>query len=184
MKNEAKQIKFSFSKKSKKEHGGEVLAKIRKRKEARPFDPSKHLHLTMRSSRAVGEKSMLHPSRSRLIRSIVFRAAKRNAIELKEFVCVGNHLHFLIQTKSRRLIPARMSLRAFLREVAGLVARVMTGAKKGQPAVKPFWDHLAWSRIVEWGRDLFGIKKYIQKNIREFIFILEQNNWPTPELPP
>ncbi len=90
---------------------------------------------------------------------------------LREFVCVGNHFHFLIQTKSRRIFPARL-------------ARVMTGAKKGQPALKRFWDDLAWSRIVEWGRDLAGIKRYFQKNIQEFLYVLFQNNWPTLEWPP
>lgn len=179
-----KQSHFSFLKKPRKKHGGETHAKTRKRKEERPFDPAKQLHITMRSSGAVGDRSMLHPSRARIIRMIVFRAATRNGIELKQFVCVGNHLHFLIQTKSRRLIPARLALRAFLRESAGLIARAMTGAKKGQPAARPFWDYLTWSRIVEWGRDLSRIKKYFQKNFQEFIYILAQNNWPTPELPP
>ncbi len=169
MKKPEKQTHFSFFKKTRKEHakehGGEAHSKTRKRKEARPFDPSKHLHITMRSSGAVGKRSMLHPTRSRLIRMIVFRAAKRHGIELREFVCVGNHLHFLIQTKSRRIVPARLALRRFLREVTGLIARLMTGAKKGQPALKRFWDDLAWSRIVEWGKDLAGIKRYFQKNI-------------------
>ncbi len=192
MKKKEKQMHFPFFKKQRKdhggehakEHGGEAHAKTRKRKEARPFDPAKQLHITMRSSLAVGKGSMLHPSRSRIIRMIVFRAAKRHGIILREFVCVGNHLHFLIQTKSRRIFPARLALRRFLREVAGLIARLMTGAKKGQPALKRFWDYLTWSRIVEWGRDLAGIKKYFQKNIQEFLYILFQNNWPTPEWPP
>ena len=170
----------------KKEHGGEVHAKRRERKEERPFNPAKSLHVTMRSTYAVGERSMLHPSRSRVIRRIVFSAAGRHGIILQRYVCVGNHLHFLIRTKSHRMRQARPALRAFLREVAGLVARVVTGAKKGTPSGidRPFWDHLAWSRIVEWGRDLVILKKYIEKNIQEFLFILFENGWPTPELPP
>ena len=42
--------------------------------------------------------------------------------------------------------------------------RVMTGAKKGVPAVRKFWDHLAWSRVVAWGRDLCGVHEYFEKN--------------------
>ena len=127
---------------------------------------------------------MLHPSRSRVIRAIVYRAAKRHGIILQRYVCVGNHLHLLLRTKSHRMLQARPALRAFLREVSGLVARAVTGAKKGVPAGGRFWDHLAWSRIVDWGRDLLTIGKYFEKNFQEFVHILIENNWPTPECPP
>ncbi len=68
MKKQEKQMHFPFFKKQRKEHakghGGEAHSKTRKRKEARPFDPNKQLHITMRSSLAVGKGSMLHPSRA------------------------------------------------------------------------------------------------------------------------
>ena len=143
------------------EHGGETYAKSGRRKTARPFDPGKPLHITMRASLAVEARSMLHPKRVRIIKNIVYDAAKRQGIEIKKYVCVGNHLHILLQTKARRMIQARPALRAFLREVGGLVARVVTGAEKGRPLYSPtqkrrgdakekprFWDYLAWSRIV------------------------------------
>jgi hypothetical protein len=82
------------------------------------------------------------------------------------------------------MLQARPALRAFLREVSGLVARAVTGAKKGMPTSGRFWDHLAWSRIVDWGRDLLTIRKYFEKNFQEFIHILIENSWPTPEWPP
>ncbi len=177
--------------KAAKEHGGETYAKSGRRKTARPFDPEKPLHITMRSSLAVEERSMLHPKRARIIKNIVYAAAKRQRIEIKKYVCVGNHLHILLQTKARRMIQARPALRAFLREVGGLVARVVTGAEKGHPLnwstqkrrgdskEKPrFWDYLAWSRVVTWGRDLLGVGKYFLKNEYDAIHILTLNNWP------
>ncbi len=165
------------------EHGGEKHAKLRCRKTVRPFDPGKPMHITMRSSMAVHERSMLHPTRARVIKDIVCRAARRRGIVIRKYVCVGNHLHLLIQTKARRMVQARPALRAFLREVSGLVARVMTGAQKGRPAKQRFWDYLAWSRIVEWGRDLVGLKHYFTKNEYDALLVLERENWPDVTLP-
>ncbi|MGK5086949.1 hypothetical protein WDW86_05280 [Bdellovibrionota bacterium FG-2] len=177
--------------KAAKEHGGEAYAKSGRRKTARPFDPGKPLHITMRSSIAVEERSMLHPKRARIIKNIVYNAAKRQGIVIKRYVCVGNHLHLLLQTKARRMIQARPALRAFLREVGGLVARVVTGAEKGRPLNSPihksqkneedkrrFWDYLAWSRIVTWGKNLIGVGKYFLKNEYDAVHILALNNWP------
>ncbi len=128
---------------------------------------------------------MLHPKRARVIKQIVFRAAHRKGIVIKRYVCVGNHLHILLQTKARRMIQARPALRAFLREVGGLVARVMTGAEKGRPLAganaprRKFWDHLTWSRVVvEWGKDLRGIHSYFLKNEYDAVHVLRLNCWP------
>ncbi len=170
-----------------KEYGGEDHERSGKRKTARPFDPGKLLHITMRSSQAVDERSMLHPKRARIIKNIVYKAALRRGVVIKKYVCVGNHLHLLIQTKARRMIHARPALRAFLREVGGLIARVMTGAEKGRPlsalAVgQKFWDHLAWSRVVEWGRDLLGVGRYFLKNEYDAVHVLALNNWQDSDL--
>ncbi|MGK5087576.1 hypothetical protein WDW86_08460 [Bdellovibrionota bacterium FG-2] len=179
--------------KSAKEHGGEASAKSGRRKTARPFDPGKPLHITMRSSMAVEDRSMLHPKRARIIKNIVYDAAQRQGIVVKRYVCVGNHLHVLIQTKARRMVLARPALRAFLREVGGLVARAVTGAEKGRPmkallqknskmdkekGKRRFWDSLAWSRIVTWGKDLLSVGKYFLKNEYDAIHVLRLNNWP------
>jgi hypothetical protein len=57
----------------------------------------------------------------------------------------------------------RLALHGFLRAFAGLAARIVTGAGKGRP-VGRFWDWLAYSRVVEWGRDFFGVRGYVLKN--------------------
>jgi hypothetical protein len=117
-----------------KEYGGEDHGTKYRKNEKRPFDPEKSLHITMRSKYAHGESSMLHPKRAKHIKQIVYRAGRRHFVEIKNFVNVGNHLHLHIQTKSRKTFIARKSLAAFLREVGGLTARLVTGAKKGQPS--------------------------------------------------
>ena len=120
---------------------------------------------------------MLNPRCVKIIKNITYSAAARHGVTIQRYVCVGNHIHLLLQTKSRRMHMARPALRAFLRQTAGLVARVMTGAKKGAPAVRRFWDHLAWSRVVEWGKDLFGVHKYFEKNRADSYDILACWGW-------
>lgn len=43
----------------------------------------------------------------------------------------------------------------------------ITGAKKGRPFGRRFFDSIPFSRIVEWGKGFFGVKKYVQQNILE-----------------
>jgi hypothetical protein len=117
-----------------KEYGGEDHGTKYRKNEKRPFDAEKSMHITMRSKYAHGEFSMLHPKHAKHIKLIVFRAGRRHYVEVKKFVNVGNHLHLHVQTKSLKPFIARTHLSAFLREVGGLAARVVTGAKKGQPS--------------------------------------------------
>jgi hypothetical protein len=53
-----------------------------------------------------------------------------------------------------------------LRTIGGLIARAATGAVKGRPVGK-FWDHLAFSRVVAWGRDLTRSLAYVLGNALE-----------------
>jgi hypothetical protein len=76
------------------------------------------------------------------------------------FANVGNHFHLLVQVKRRR------DLQNFLRVFAQGVVFLVTGAKKGNPIGK-FWDALAYSRIVEWGKDWKGMLTYLRKNLLE-----------------
>ncbi len=47
-----------------------------------------------------------------------------------------------------------------------MIARIVTGAKKGS-AFGRFWDALAYSRVVEWGRAYFIAKYYVIQNEME-----------------
>jgi len=62
--------------------------------------------------------------------------------------------------------------RRFLRELAGGIAILVTGAKKGcaltrNETGRGFWDHLAFSRIVYFGRDFKNVGRYLIKNLFE-----------------
>jgi hypothetical protein len=83
--------------------------------------------------------------------------ARQYGLRVYEFANAGNHLHILVRARRR------VHLQHFLRAFAGIVARRVTGAEKGRPVGK-FWDLLAYSRIVTWGRDFVGVRAYVIGN--------------------
>lgn len=152
-------------------HGGENARG--KRKERRPFDPKQALHVVLRSSKARGELSMLHPRNSGHVRELLERLKKRWGISVYRYANVGNHLHLLIRAKSRA------SWQGFIRELSGGIAMIVTGSKKGnalerskakdlpESAKRGFWDHLVFTRIVAFGRDFKGVADYVCTNLWE-----------------
>lgn len=137
------------------EHGGSVRKK--QRKLARPIDTKRPMHLTFSSKRAVGQWSFHRRRHAEGIEESLHFCAKRFGIRVMRFENVGNHLHVLIQGRSRRAIQA------FLKVFAQKVMFLVTGAKKGAPR-GPFFDGIVHSRLVNWGRDLRGMKHYFFKN--------------------
>jgi REP element-mobilizing transposase RayT len=138
-----------------KEHGGEI--RRGRRKLARPFDSRRPIHVVLRSSVAKGRWSLRRPDTTRQVFNAMQRLARRFGVRVYEFANATNHLHMLIRAKCRH------ALQGFLRAFAGIAARIVTGAQKGRPIGK-FWDWLAYSRIVEWGRDFFGAWAYVFQN--------------------
>jgi REP element-mobilizing transposase RayT len=140
-------------------HGGEHSKN--KRKTMRPFDPKQALHVVLRSSKAKHKLSMLHPNHCNLIRNKVDQLKKRWNVSVYRYANVGNHLHLLIRAKSRA------DWQGFIRELAGSIAMIVTGARKGMPLAKGFWDHLVFTRIVQFGRDFKNVARYVCINLWE-----------------
>ncbi|MCM2277259.1 MAG: transposase [Oligoflexia bacterium] len=147
-------------------HGGGPA--VGKRKERRPFDPRQALHVVLRSSKARGELSMLHPRHCNPVRALVWRLKERWGVRVYQYANAGNHLHLLVRARSRA------SWQGFIRELAGGVAMIVTGAKKGNPlnpgkaaGARGFWDHLVFTRIVSFGRDFRNVAAYVLKNLWE-----------------
>jgi REP element-mobilizing transposase RayT len=92
-----------------------------------------------------------------MVRETLDRFARRYRIRIYEFANAGTHLHLLVRAKVRR------TLQDFLRAFGGVLARLITGARKGY-RVGRFWDMLAYSRVVSWGRDFFGARAYVVQN--------------------
>jgi hypothetical protein len=83
--------------------------------------------------------------------------ARRFGVRVYDFANVGSHLHLLVRVRRRE------AFQGFLRSFAGIVARRVTGARRGRPA-GPFFSALAWSRVVAWGRDYLGVRHYVFRN--------------------
>jgi len=128
-----------------------------RRKLFRPVDPSKPLHLVFRSERAKGNWSLKRFKHIEHIRKLTYGLAKINQVRIIQYANAGNHLHLLVHAKDRN------GFKRFTRTLSGLVARLVTGAKKGNPVGK-FWDTLFFSRVVEWGRAYFSAKGYVLQN--------------------
>ena len=126
------------------EHGGGLRTGARKL--VRPLAIKSPMHIVLRSSRAKGTRSMLSKAYFPRVTAIVFKFAKSKDVHIAQFANVGNHLHLLVQARTKS------GFQRFLRTITGLIARLIMGAVKGRPSGK-FWDNLAFSRVVNWDRD-------------------------------
>ena len=109
---------------------------------------------------------MLHPKHCDHIHRLTEELAQRWGIRLYRYANVGNHIHLLIK------VPSRAVWQRFLRELAGGIAIIVTAAKKGAALTRNetgrgFWDHLAFTRIVYFGRDFENMGRYLIKNLFE-----------------
>jgi hypothetical protein len=151
----AKQL--SFLPRAEVQHGGAY--RKGKRKLQRPFDRKRPLHLSLRAISASGERSLLHARNKWRVYGVLDKTSAKYGVRIYRYANVGNHLHLLVQAKSRA------EFQAFLREFAGGVAALVTGAIKGRP--EKFWDGLAWSTVVEWGRQFRNAARYVLLNVLE-----------------
>ena len=140
------------------EHGGSI--RKGKRKIARPICTKRAMHVVLRAKRAKGRWSMLNNRCRGLVNLIALELAEKHGVKIYGFENVGNHIHILLKTRTRR------GLQNFLRIFTQKIMFLVTGARKGSPQGK-FWDALAYSRIVEWGNSYLRVKKYFAKNLRE-----------------
>jgi REP element-mobilizing transposase RayT len=137
------------------DHGGSNARG--RRKLARPVSTRRPIHLTLHSNRARGPWSLLRHERA--VRQTLRTCVERSGVRVYDFANVGSHLHLLLRARRRD------AFQAFLRSFAGIVARAVTGARRGRPIPGgPFWTVLAWSRVITWGRDYWSVRNYIFRN--------------------
>ncbi len=135
------------------EHGGAV--RRGRRKLERPVSVRRPMHVVLTSQRARGSWSLRRHERA--VRDALRAMARRFGIRVYDFANVGTHLHLLVRSRRRE------SFQAFLRSFAGIVARQVTGARRGRPSGR-FFCGIAWSRVVGWGRDYLGVRHYVFRN--------------------
>jgi REP element-mobilizing transposase RayT len=135
------------------EHGGAV--RRHRRKLERPVSTRRPMHVVLTSRHASGAWNLRKHDRA--VRGALRAMARRFGVRIYDFANVGSHLHLLVRTRRRE------EFQGFLRSFAGIVARRVTGARRGQP-VGRFFTGLAWSRVVRWGRDYMGLRHYVFRN--------------------
>lgn len=136
-------------------HGGMKSKGTRKLK--RPLSTKKWIHLILKSDKAVGKLSLLSQRNAKWIDQLVRVKAKKFGVEIKDLVNVGNHLHFQIK------IVSRENFQNFLRSITNLIARHVTGARKGNRFGR-FWQGLAFTRVITSFIELTQLAYYFTAN--------------------
>ena len=134
------------------QHGG--VSRTGQRKTSRPLEPTLPLYVVLRSSRARGRWSLARPPTRTAVKETLKSLSSRHGIKVFEYSNGGDQVHLLLRAQSRP------SFQAFLRAFAGLVARQVTGARKGKPSGR-FWDALTYSRVLKWGEEFDLVKSLV-----------------------
>lgn len=134
-------------------HGGVSLKK--RRKIRRPLVPGAITHVVLKSSKAKGNLSFY--KHKILVHSLMKEKAKKFFIEVHDFVNMGNHLHIKVRFKDRH------RFQKFLKSFTALLARKITGARKGHKFGR-FWDGLVYTRVLLTKIEELGLKAYFEGN--------------------
>lgn len=118
--------------------GGAVRGNARS---SRMFAANRWIHVCLRSKKAVGRMGFLLPRNSLLVRAVLVRVAKTFDVQISDLHNLGGMLHFRIKCREK------VAFQNFLRVATTLLARQLTGARKGKPFGR-FWDGLCYSRIL------------------------------------
>jgi len=124
-------------------YGGELSKG--KRKTARPLAIKRPLHLILKAKRNLYIDKVF-------IESEVRCQAKKFGLRVYDLAIAFDHIHILTK------IPGRREYKAFIRVLTAILVRELGWG---------LWLLLPFTRIVSWGRDFLGVRKYIEKNRKE-----------------
>jgi REP element-mobilizing transposase RayT len=137
-------------------HGGVSLKK--RRKIARPLLENKVTHVVLKSSKARDQYSFYRHKHT--VGTLLRKTSQLFFIEVLDWVNMGNHLHLKVRFKDKN------RMKQFLKSFPGLLARKITGAKKGQKFGR-FWDGLAYTRVLLAKIEEFSLRGYFEANHRQ-----------------
>ncbi len=132
-----------------------------RRKTRRPLTPKLALHVTFRAESARDKLSLLHPQHAKHVETRLKAIARKFHVRVYQYANSGNHLHLLLRGKTRE------GLQNFFRTAGSQIAQLVTGARKGQPLKRRFWDSLVFTRLVTPGQDFNNVRWYVHKNMLE-----------------
>lgn len=164
------------------QHGGIVTKGHRKLE--RPLSTKKWIHLILKSDKAEGALSFLRPTNKIIVHRIIHGKAKKFGVKIATGANVGNHIHLKIRIQNRE------SFQKFLKAITCLIARKVTGARKGKKFGR-FWQGLAFTRVLTSSLEELNLKGYIKANQIEAKkgkqartkFLTAFNAWVYEELP-
>lgn len=139
-------------------HGGELSKG--KRRIRRPLKEGEPLHLVLKSNRAFGRKSLLHPANRKALQRYTRRFVFRFRIRLYSFANVGNHIHIVIRVNDRKAYTS------FITALTGTISKMIF-------KTAGMWDLRPFTRVAEFGRELAIVKKYVIKNIDQSLLVCE-----------
>lgn len=122
----------------------------------RELDFGKPTHLVLRLKETLPN---LFCPRDKKLREGFHKTAEKFSIKIYELVFNHTHVHLLTK------LPSQEAYRAFIRELTSRC--VSYWSKKIGIKLRKIFATLPFTRIIEWGRDFFGIKKYFEKNEKE-----------------
>ncbi len=124
---------------------GGSLAKKGKRKQARPIDINKPIHLVLRSKENRLFRSMLY------VEYYTQNFADQFDVKIYRMATVSNHIHLLVKFNSKECYIR------FIRALTGSLAKKLNTK----------WECLPYTRVVTWGREFDAVKKYVTLNMLE-----------------
>lgn len=127
---------------------------------ARPLAPRTSYHIVLKSEKARGPYNMLRKKHKHLVSKLIHRQAKRFFVRIESYANVGNHLHIKAYSQGTE------EFRNFLRTITCLIARTVTGARRGHKFGR-FWDGLTFTRLLRTFTEHEILKRYIFANILE-----------------
>ncbi len=122
-------------------HGGRSLEGRRKVK--RPLEAGQPTHVVLSSKEAKGRLSFSTPANRKMIDEVLKERGSQFGIRVQHVQATPGRLHLIVTFKDSA------KFQGFLRTITSLLARKITGAKKGNPFGRKFWDHIAFTRTIE-----------------------------------
>jgi hypothetical protein len=131
-----------------------------KRKLERPLSTKQWIHLVLKSDKAKGSMSFLNPKHKIYVEKTLRAKARKFGVKIADQANVGNHIHLKIRIHSRE------TFQQFLKSVTTLIARKVTGARKGKPFGR-FWQDLAFTRVLKSYVEELNLRGYFHANLVE-----------------
>jgi len=145
-----------------KAYGSSLLKKRKARLSGRPLATKHTMHLALRSTKAVGDRSFLKKATAHKIQLILKKFATKYGVKLISVANVGNHLHIHLKLFNRHTYAP------FIRATTSAIAMAATGVSRSKTLVKlgikKFWDYRPFTRIVIGLRGWLSMQDYVAIN--------------------